>query len=264
METIVFSDVDGTLLNTQNKITPGTQSAIKDLTARGIPFVIVSARSPSGIYPILEEYGFVCPIIAYSGALILDEERRVLFHKGMDKSVAREIVRFIEDSGLDVTWNVYSLDRWIVKDKSDPRIVTEERIVKAQAVQGSVEQAAEEGVSKILCICDPAGILELEARLKSVFSRQSIVRSADHLLEIMEGGVTKAMAVERFCGMRHISPADAVAFGDNYNDVLMLEAVGHGFLMGNAPAGLRERIHLHTDDNDHDGISHALAKIGLV
>ena len=43
----------------------------------------------------------------------------------------------------------------------------------------------------------------------------------------------------------------------------MLTAVGHGVLMGNAPQGMKERIAVHTEDNDHDGIYHALVKMGL-
>ena len=54
---IVFSDVDGTLLNNEHKMLEGTMYAIRKLQAKDIPFVIISARSPSGIYPILEENG---------------------------------------------------------------------------------------------------------------------------------------------------------------------------------------------------------------
>lgn len=264
MGKIIFSDVDGTLLNSEHKITPLTEKAIKSLKVKGIPFVIVSARSPSGIYPILEEYGLICPIIAYSGALIQDEDRNILFHKGMKKSLAKRIIKYVEDSGFDMAWSVYSVDEWIVKDKNDPRIVKEERIVKAQAMQGSVDTAADDQISKILCICDPAQVLEIEGRLKAVFPECSIVRSADFLLEIMEQGITKAAAVERSCAMWGIPLRDAVAFGDNYNDVDMLETVGCGFLMGNAPAPLRERIRSVTEDHDHDGIYHALVKKKLV
>ena len=46
---IIFSDVDGTLLNNSHKVLPGTVYAIRELKKKGIPFVIISARSPSGI-----------------------------------------------------------------------------------------------------------------------------------------------------------------------------------------------------------------------
>ncbi|MCI8813752.1 MAG: HAD family phosphatase [Lachnospiraceae bacterium] len=264
MMKIVFSDVDGTLLNSEHEITPLTRQSIEKLQDNGIPFVIISARSPSGIYPILDTYGFRCPIIAYSGALILDEKKNVLFHKGMEKPLAGKIIEFLEASRFDLAWSAYSLDQWIVKDKSDPRIMEEERIVKAQAMQGTVDAATDAQINKILCICNPEDILEIEEKLKEAFPDCSIVKSADYLLEIMEKGITKAVAVQKLCDLWNIDIADAVAFGDNYNDAEMLETVGTGFLMGNAPQELKSRISRHTLDNNQDGIFHALSEINLV
>ena len=57
---VVFSDVDGTLLDSSHRMSPATREAICAVQARGIPFVIVSARSPSGVYSILEDYHFSC------------------------------------------------------------------------------------------------------------------------------------------------------------------------------------------------------------
>mgnify|MGYP002645395545 CR=1 FL=1 len=74
---IVFSDVDGTLLNTRHQVLPGTLSAIKSLQQQGIPFVIISARSPSGIYPIQEKYGFNCPVISLSFGLFVHDITKV-------------------------------------------------------------------------------------------------------------------------------------------------------------------------------------------
>ncbi|MDL2232741.1 Cof-type HAD-IIB family hydrolase [Ruminococcaceae bacterium OttesenSCG-928-L11] len=261
---IVFSDVDGTLLNSEHKITPLTEAAIKKLQQNGIPFVIISARSPSGIYPILAEYGFACPIISYSGALILDEERKVLFHKGIKKANAKTIIQTIEDNRFDLSWCAYSLDQWIVKDKSDPRIIREETVVKAVATQGCIDDIADAEVNKILCICNPAKIIEIENALKAAFPQYSIVKSSNILLEIMEAGITKATAIETLCGLWDIAISDAIAFGDNYNDIEMLELAGHGVLMKNAPEELKQRIKIHTDDNDHDGIYRKLSELNLL
>ncbi len=64
---IVFSDVDGTLLNSAHQLSENTLYAIRALQKRAIPFVIVSARSPAGVYPIQEKYGFQSPVISYGG-----------------------------------------------------------------------------------------------------------------------------------------------------------------------------------------------------
>ena len=77
----VFSDVDGTLLNSAHRVTPRTAEWIRKLGEMDIPFVIVSARSPSGIYPIMKRNGFQSALIAYSGALIMDKDRNILYNR---------------------------------------------------------------------------------------------------------------------------------------------------------------------------------------
>ena len=88
MKKIVFSDIDGTLLTSEHKLSKNTLFAINKLQEKNIDFVIISARSPSGIYPILLKNNFSCPIISYSEALILDKDKNVLYHKGMNKEEA--------------------------------------------------------------------------------------------------------------------------------------------------------------------------------
>lgn len=118
-------------------------------------------------------------------------------------------------------------------------------------------------VNKLLFICAPAWTDTIEATLKAQFPQYEIVKSSNALLEIMPGGTTKGEAVKRICALRDISPKDAVAFGDNYNDVEMLELVGHGYLMSNAPELLKKHLPRHTADHDHDGIAEALAAHGI-
>ena len=100
--------------------------------------------------------------------------------------------------------------------------------------------------------------------MKARFPGYSIVRSSPILLEIMRQGVTKASAVRTVCAHYHTAPENAYAFGDNYNDEDMLRAVGHGYLMANAPEPLLRRLPLHTLDHNHDGIYAALREAGLV
>lgn len=256
---IVFSDVDGTLLNARHEITPKTLQALKTLHEKEIPFVIISARSPSGIEPIVKEYGLQCSVVSYSGALILDEARQVVYHRGMSRAEAAEILHFAAQQHFNMTWCAYSFDEWVTPDRTDLRIVREERIVKATARQGTLDDVTADEVHKLLFICDSACTDAIEAAMKVRFPQYSIVKSSDILLEIMPGGTTKAEAVKTLCGLWNISPADAVAFGDNYNDVEMLELVGHGWLMGNAPEPLKKRLPNHTADHNNDGIAEVLA-----
>lgn len=264
MKTIVFSDVDGTLLNDAHEVMPETRKAIHLLNEQGIGFVIVSARSPSGIYPILRKNNFNCDIIAYSGGLILDLERKVIESKGFSQEYGKKIIDFIKKENLDCTPNIYSGDEWIV-EKKDSRVLREENIVEAQASIGSIDDLKEGTIiNKILCMCNPEKILDIENRLKDRFDDVEIAKSSDILIEINGKGITKAHAVKKVCEMYGVSVADAIAFGDNYNDQDMLHTVGHPYLMANAPAALLAEIENHTDDNNHEGIAEALKKLKII
>ena len=54
---------------------------------------------------------------------------------------------------------------------------------------------------------------------------------------------------------------EAIAFGDNFNDLSMLKTVGIPILMGNAPEELKKQFTRLTSDNNHDGLAEALEKI---
>ena len=91
-----------------------------------------------------------------------------------------------------------------------------------------------------------------------------MVRSSAVLIEIVHGSVSKSAAVRKFCDYYGTLPQNAVAFGDNDNDVDMLECVGTGILMGNARDDLKQRFANVTRDHNNDGIYHALVKLGMI
>lgn len=257
MYQIVFSDVDGTLLNDQHQMTPLTQQSIIWLHNKQIPFVIVSARSPSGIFPIMEENHFKSHLIAYSGALIMDEYRHILYEKGMKTALAMLIIQKL--NAMNITWCVYSFDQWYVQNRQDEKIQREENIVKAQSQEASLDDLLSlPVVHKILCICRPNQTLIVEKQLKKDFPQLTIVKSSDILIEIMEQGINKAQAVKQLCQLWNIPIQKAVAFGDQYNDLDMLLEVGYGWAMGNAPKEIKKQVKYVTLDNNHDGIHYAL------
>lgn len=172
---------------------------------------------------------------------------------------------FLEEQKFECAWNLYSGDRWIVKDRQDLRVIREEEIVHARAEEGTVDALADTSeIGKILCMCSPEKICSIEEAVKKAFPELSVAKSSDTLLEIMPGGVTKRSAVIEACKLWKIPIEETVAFGDHYNDVEMLETVALPFLMGNAPQELKERFHNITDSNDEDGIYHGLMRAGLL
>ena len=60
---IIFSDIDGTLLNNENQVPEETIEELRRLDSQGVPFVLVSARMPKGMRPIREELGIHAPMV---------------------------------------------------------------------------------------------------------------------------------------------------------------------------------------------------------
>ena len=262
---IVFSDADGTLLDSNHHIQPGTLYAIRELEKNGIPFVIVSGRYPGGIYSIQKEGGLKGPVIAYSGALILDENRNVLYSKGFAPEIAAQIMEYLDESPWFCTWNLFSGESWLVKDLSDYWVKEEEIIVSTKAVQGNTASLPDGAqVHKILCMCRPEDICEIEDQIKKRYPDLSVVKSSDTHLEIMQNGVSKSAAIQKMCEIMDIPMETTIAFGDHFNDQEMLETAALSFLMDNAPAELKKIIPNHTAGNNDEGIYKALTGIGLI
>lgn len=255
----IFSDIDGTLLNSDHQVTPVTCQALKQVTDSGMLLTLISARSPAGIEPIVRKNHLHCHIAAFNGALILDENCNILYENGMSRSCAESVISYLEMNHFPVAWNIFTATDWIVKDRKDPRIMREEHIVEAQATEGDIHTISEEtAVDKILFICAPGTLHTVQSRLLENFPELTIAASSDILLEITQNGVDKAHALKQLCSLCNIKPADCIAFGDNYNDVEMLKTAGLGIVMGNAPEEIKEQIGHITADNNHDGIAQAL------
>ena len=262
MYQIIFSDADGTLLDSNHCVLPHTREALQMLK---IPFVIVSGRYPCGIYSIMRKNGLKGPIISCGGALILDEERRLLYQHGMTKAQTAMVTAEIDAMPYDATWNIFSWEDWLVRDPSHPRIRHEEKLLDAVSRAGSAADLAEDQQAhKVLCMCEPEETALVERYLQTRLPQLTVVRSSPILVEIMQKGVNKAHAIEWLCRVLGISAENAIAFGDNYNDLEMLHAVGHPIVMENAPGEIRAMFSDITTDNDHDGIVVALKRLKLI
>ena len=89
----VFSDIDGTLLNSKHQIPENTRKKIKQINQNGIPYVLVSARMPKGMTAIRAELEAKSPMICYSGALVVDEEDHPIYSVAMPQEVAMKLCR---------------------------------------------------------------------------------------------------------------------------------------------------------------------------
>ena len=75
---LVFLDIDGTLLDSSHKIMPKTKQILNRLEQRGSPIILCSARSPGGVETVERQAGLPSPIVCYGGSLVLTADRAIL------------------------------------------------------------------------------------------------------------------------------------------------------------------------------------------
>ncbi|MDQ0203175.1 Cof-type HAD-IIB family hydrolase [Pectinatus haikarae] len=263
---IVFSDIDGTLLNSQHKLLSSTIEAVRQLYNNGIIFVPVSARMPKAIAPLIDDLRIAAPIISYNGALILSADRNVLFSKKLSGQDCRSILRKIHSLWPQTIVNYYCDDDWYVEDITAAPVKAEISITSAIPLEMSFTDLLTGGIlpHKLLCMCPPAVCSQMETVLSAAYEQLTIIRSSPTLLEIIDQSISKAHAVNFFLKLCGISADESIAFGDNYNDLGMLASVGTGIAMGNAPQEIKDAAAKTTASNDDDGIYNALQELGFL
>ena len=253
---IVFCDIDGTLVDSSHRVSPETANKIRQLARCGIPFILVSARMPSGILPIQNMIGINTPIICYSGALTLGGRGERLGSTGIGREKAIGISEYIRRGWKRISCGAFSFDKWLVDD-TEYEWVRQERLITSSApVKAGIAEAVPEGgcVHKFLCMGEPGDIAELGPELKRRFPGLAVHRSKETYLEIMDGAASKSAAIKRLCESYGIPVEASVSFGDNYNDIDMLQATGYSFAMGNAPDEVKRHAKAVAPDNDSNGV----------
>lgn len=262
---IVFLDIDGTLLNTRHQVMPCTLDRLQNLHRRGVPLILCSARPPKGVTLVARQVGVQGPKACYNGGLIFDEYSTILRDVGIDIRQAMEFKRFVAERFPELVVSAYLYDVWLCDDPEHPLIRQEAEISGCSPLQGSLEQAASAAghVHKLLCMGDAMGIRALQTEVQKAFPQLTAMRSKPEYLEILSPESTKGSAAKVLLQHYGLEPEAAVAFGDSDVDADMLRYCGLGVAMGNAPRQVKEAADFVTASNDEEGISIALNRLRL-
>lgn len=255
---LLCSDLDGTLLSTKSDVSDFTVAVLSQIK-NSMRIILVSARMPSGMRYLQERLGITHePLICYNGALVLDGKKElssVCIEIGILKEINKVCTNFTTDLGL------YHQDEWYVPNTSE-RVAKEAKYTKTiptfQNTQTTLENWEKRGIGahKIMLMGTKESADVLMSVLKEKFDALlHIYRSNDTLIEIAHKSVSKLTAINLLLG-KNESLDDVIAFGDNYNDIEMLEKVGCGVAVANG----REEVKLISDyvtlKNTEDGVAH--------
>ncbi|QCR22673.1 Cof-type HAD-IIB family hydrolase [Pontibacter sp. SGAir0037] len=267
----ICTDIDGTLLDSRRQLSSRTIAAIKNL-GKTIPVILASSRMPSAMLHLQEELDILHhPMICYNGGYVIHYESSsptpvVLETVKIPFSICSKIIGMANETSLHIS--LFSEDNWYAP-KVDNWTEREERITKASAIIMRNEEVlnmwreTENGAHKIMCMGDEQEIEQMGNELEEKFGEQiHIYRSKSTYLELAPRSISKASGLERLLQERfsHITMADMAAFGDNYNDIEMLKAVGMGIAVGSARDEVKAAAKEITANSKEDGVAIAIEK----
>ena len=257
---IFFLDLDGTLLNSQKTISSATREALKAFTDSGNHFVICTGRAMDSVLKLQKDLSLYYPgtfLAAFNGAQIYDcDKGKTIYRTG----ICIDLVSKIFD--LAAAYNIH------IQTYSDTHIITyaddectkyyRHFIPSPLLLSSDIRSALTNDPCKCIAI-------ELHNQKKMEYFRKallplagselSIMYSNPYYLEIFPSEAGKGSAVARLCEYLQIPAQNALAAGDEQNDISMIQSAGTGIAMLNATEDVKASADLITAaDNDHDGL----------
>ena len=266
---ILFTDLDGTLLNDAKEITPGNRAAIEESLACGHKVVISTGRPLVSALIQAERIGLIkegCYAITYNGAQIYDlYGRKTIYGKPVPAAVAVPLFEAASRMGLHI--QTYSSTH-ILSEHDSHELRTYAKINGIPYQTGShIGDMMQEDPYKLIAISfdDREKLLRYQREILSAYTDTlDSFFSNNAFLEIVSSGISKGFAVKWLCSYLGIPIEHSVAAGDAQNDIAMLEAAHVGAVMCNAFPGIAEHGNYITEhDNNHDGIAEIIHRFIL-
>ncbi|CDO85964.1 HAD family hydrolase [Mycobacterium triplex] len=263
---LIACDVDGTLFDDDETITPRTRAAVRAAVDAGAEFIVATGRPPRWIRPIVEELGFAPMAVCANGAVIYDPATdRVVSARTLPVDTLAELAelatRVIPGAGLAVERIGRS-----AHDTATPQFVSspgyEHAWLNPDNTEVSIEDLLSAPAIKLLIRKAGARSADMAAELvKHVGVEGDITYSTNNgLVEIVPLGISKATGIEEIANPLEIVSGEVVAFGDMPNDLPMLRWAGHGVAMGNAHPEVLAAANEVTARNSDDGVGRVLER----
>lgn len=267
---LVASDIDGTLLNSQDRVIRRLREVINRLTTTGVHMTLATGRPHRWLKPVLDQLPVRPVCVCANGAVIYDSASdRVIQSRQLDPQVMSEVVELArgalaKSGGVGVA--VERVGETASDREEDYFAVTPEYFPAWEAEGFSTESEADvigQPAVKLLLRNVNLGAAEMFELVHPVINETKAhvtFSMSEGLLEVAAPGVTKALGVADLVGMYGVEQSETISFGDMPNDIEMLGWTGIGVAMGNARPEVKAAADHITATNDDGGVADVLER----
>jgi Cof subfamily protein (haloacid dehalogenase superfamily) len=279
---LIATDLDGTLLNEEHEVSKENIKAIQRAQEQGIEVIVATGRTYFDAVSICKKFGLNTYLISYNGAAIHDKIGQEISSLTMGWDDVRHMVNWLEER--DYYYEVSTNKKIYISSHAKEILHREAQRLKGTAFEVDstyfeeiVEQIfsqsgmtpvknyeeamdAEEALYKVFCFSfdDKKRQIAIDnfAGMKQFLMTSSMTNN----FELGNKDASKGNALKIVADRLGISLDKAMAIGDNYNDVSMMEIVGFSVAMGTAKEDIKKLCSFVTYGNDKHGVAHAIEK----
>jgi len=252
---LVALDVDGTLVDAQNDISPATAEVVQHLVDAGIPIVISTGRAVPGAFEVCERLDLPDGLAVCSNGAVLAGYRPV------------EVIHA-------VTFDASEAVQRVLTEVPDAFVAVEEIGVGYRVNQpfpsgeiaGTItvedtDSLISEPVTRVIIRAPSHDPHEFHALVEGLgLTETNYYIGYTAWLDLAPLGVSKASGLAWVADRLGVDPADVLAVGDGFNDVEMLRWAGRGVAMGHAPDALKDAADAVTGTVAEDGLAMELTR----
>ena len=242
-----ITDMDGTFLNSKKEISPDAPSVMKELQQKGIKFIIATGRPDIAVKNYYYSLGMDDVVISNNGSLIRNlKTGEVVYQKSFTDYEIETIWQLFKEFGDDsIEFHIYTLnyiycDRLsfsMARMKKFEEKFADELKTPMMVVEGDTLEAVKknnEACQKVMMISKDHDKLEKFYAIVKEKLNVDGTFSAKDFFDIMPAGCNKGSAIEKLASYYGYDVAYCVVFGDDFNDVQMLEVAGTSVCPSNA------------------------------
>ena len=281
---LIASDMDGTLIGNNRKISKENIEAIKVAQEKGIDFAIATGRAYEDVKPFLDEYGLKCECVVLNGGEYRDIAGKIVVGIYIDKNIAIEILNIM--SKYDLAVEIYTDDGYYttntreeilkgminraktfypdVKDSDEiyRNAINHPHFIKMNYITNLEEfLKSDVNIGKFVSFAESIDeINELKKELNKLYGL-AISSSFVTNIEVNDVNATKGRILAKVAERMGIKKEEVAILGDGSNDYSMFVDFPNSFAMENAISEIKEVAKYMTASNSEHGVAKAIYRM---
>lgn len=240
MYKIAISDLDGTLLGADHRISEKTKCSIQRWISNDRKFVIATGRHYIEAKSLKDTLGIAIYLISSNGARVHNREGKIIHKQNLDSNIAKEICETKFNDAVQIS--LFTDHNWYA-NYTIPELNDMTLDAGFDCIATDLTKIDTSNTIKMFFFAAPELLQPIYEQLKARYGEQiNLTFSLDKCLEVMHADTNKGAAVQRVLTDKALQAEHAIAFGDAMNDIEMLNLVAKPVLMANSQQSLRRAL----------------------